>query len=172
MCVACQKVRIEEEASDEEVFDDEVSYGYGSLDGGTPRAYDRLDDDEYDKTNDKEDDNDDAGPPPRSANVDLKSRKTVHLSRLVVHQLRVTYGVNKDIVLEAKVTPKHQEATYMVSRVLFSKLDNFKWRIIQSHQTGDTAYVYIKMHKSDLVMFDGKRYDLHLSIAFLLCGDV
>ena len=46
-------MRVEEEASDEEVCDDEVSYGYGFLDGGTPRPFDLLDDDEDDKPKDK-----------------------------------------------------------------------------------------------------------------------
>jgi hypothetical protein len=59
---------------------------YGSLDGGSPRNFSG---DEGNKKGDDEDDD----PEPRSPNIDIKSAKKARISRIVIYQLRVTYGV-------------------------------------------------------------------------------
>jgi hypothetical protein len=74
-------------------------------------------------------------------------------------QLRVTYGVGQTKILEAIVTPNLQPADYVVACVLFSKMQDARWRIVQSHKNGDDGYVYIKMRKRDLLRFHGKMYE-------------
>jgi hypothetical protein len=71
---------------------------YCSLDGGSPR---NISGDEVDrkgkegnKNGDDEDDYlEDDEPEPRSPNIDIKSAKRARISRIVIYQLRVTYGV-------------------------------------------------------------------------------
>ena len=77
---------------------------------------------------------------------------------MVMRQLRVTVGPNQDNILEAVVTPNQQPTCFVLSRVLFSKLGAPNWRIVQSHNNGDTAHIYIKMRTKDLRRFHGKRY--------------
>jgi hypothetical protein len=125
---------------------------YGSLDGGSPRNFSG---DEGNKKGDGEDDD----PEPRSPNIDIKSAKRARISRIVIYQLRVTYGVGQTKILEAIVTPNLQLAGYVVACVLFSKMQDARWRIIQSHQNGDDCYVYIKMQNRDLVRFHRKMYE-------------
>jgi hypothetical protein len=88
---------------------------YGSLDGGSPRNFSG---DEGNKKGDDEDDD----PEPRSPNIDIKSAKRARISRIVIYQLRVTYGVGQTKILEAIVTPNLQPAGYVVACVLFSKM--------------------------------------------------
>jgi hypothetical protein len=71
----------------------------------------------------------------------------------------VTYGVRQTKILEAIVTPNLEPAGYVVAYVLFSKMQDARWRIIQSHQNGDDGYVYIKMRNRDLVRFHEKMYE-------------
>ena len=137
--IACQETRVEDEASDEE---EAISEGYASLDGGSG----------------EDSGEDDDARPPTSPNVDEKSAKRVWLSRMVMRQLRVTVGPYQDNILEAVVTPNQQPACFVVSRVLFSKLADPNWRIIQSHNNGDTAHIYIKMRTKGLQNFHRKRY--------------
>jgi hypothetical protein len=61
--------------------------------------------------------------------------------------------------LEAIVTSNVQLAGYVVVCVLFSKLQDAKWHIVQSHQNSDEGYVYVKMQNRDLVKFHGKMYE-------------
>ena len=140
-CVACQKRRSDENASDQEVLSD----GYGSLEGGTPRCLGPLD--EYDKPKNKKQQEEEVHSPPRSPVVDyLKSGKIAYVSRLVIDQLRVTYGRKKHLLwLHVSYTTSWAMSTSAY--------------IVQSHQTGDTAYVYIKMRYMDMVRFHGKRYE-------------
>jgi hypothetical protein len=130
---------------------------YGSLDGGSPRNFSG---DEGNKKGDGEDnDPEDDDPEPRSPNIDIKSAKRARISRIVIYQLRVTYGVGQTKIPEAIVTPNLQPAGYVVACVLFSKMQDARWRIVQSHQNGDNGYVYIKMRNRDLVRFHGKMYE-------------
>jgi hypothetical protein len=70
----------------------------------------------------------------------------------------LSYGVGQTKILKAIVTPNLQPAGYIVACVLFSKMQDAGWWIIQSHQNGDNGYVYIKMRNQDLVRFHGKMY--------------
>jgi hypothetical protein len=78
---------------------------------------------------------------------------------MVIRQLRVQIDPYHDNVLEAVVTPNQQPSCFMVSRALFSKLENPNWRIVQSHINRDTAHIYIKMRRKDMRRFHGKRYE-------------
>jgi hypothetical protein len=71
----------------------------------------------------------------------------------------VTYGVRQTKILEAIVTSNIQPAGYMVACILFSKMQDARWWIVQSHQNGDDGYVYIKMQNRDLVRFHGKMHE-------------
>ena len=133
--IACQEPRVEEEAFDEGQVSPE---GYASLDG--------------------RDDEDDEEVPPPSPLVDEKSATRVNVSRLVIRQLKVGIDYTHQ-VLQAVVTPNLQPACFVVSRVLFSKLGNTNWRIVQSHAAGDSAHIYIKMRKKDVRRCHGKRYE-------------
>jgi hypothetical protein len=44
----------------------------------------------------------------------------------------------------------------MVACVLFRKMQDARWRIVQSHQNGDEGYIYVKMQNPGLVRFHGK----------------
>jgi hypothetical protein len=44
----------------------------------------------------------------------------------------------------------------MVVCVLFRKIQDARWRIVQSHQNGDEGYIYVKMQNPGLVRFHGK----------------
>jgi hypothetical protein len=101
---------------------------YGSLDGGSPRNF--LGDEGNKKGDGKDDDPEDDDPEPRSPNIDIKSAKRARISRIVIYQLRVTYGVRQTKILEAIVTPNLQPAGYVVACVLFSKMQDARWRII------------------------------------------
>lgn len=137
-----QALRVEEEVVLEEEYDDDPE-SYGSLDGGSPRDFKTDEDDKLKgKENEKEDDDevgatdndnddDDDPTPPRSPNVDIKSAKTAWVSRIVIYQLRITYGVERlGKILEAKVTPNVHPAGYVVSCVLFSKMKDARWRVV------------------------------------------
>ena len=141
--IACQEPRVEEEAFDEGLVSPE---GYASLDGrsGEESAEDNDEDDEE--------------VPPRSPEVDEKSATSINVSCLVIRQLKVENGCT-DHVLQAVVTPNLQPACFVVSRVLFSKLGNTNWRIVQSHDAGDSAHIYIKMPTKDVRRCHGKRYE-------------
>ena len=135
--IACQEPRVEEEAFDEELV---FSEGYASLDGRSGEE--------------SAEDNDEV--PPTSPNVDEKSGITCYVSRLVIRQLKVEVHTHNDHVLQAVVTPNLQPACFVVSRVLFSKLGNTNWRIVQSH---DDGHIYIKMREKDMRRCHGKRYE-------------
>jgi hypothetical protein len=154
-CIICQKLKVVEVEDVQEDSDPEPESDadlYGSLDGGSPRNFSG---DEGNKNGDDEDDD----PEPRSPNIDIKSAKRARISRIVIYQLRVTYSVGQTKILEAIVTPNLQPAGYVVACVLFSKMQDGRWRIVQSHQNGDKGYVYIKMQNRDLVRFHGKMYE-------------
>ena len=83
-------MRLVEEESDEEAeeLDESGPDSYGSLDGGSPREFspdedDKLKGKEEDDEGDRYDDNDPS--PPRSPNLDIKSAKTVRVSRMVIY---------------------------------------------------------------------------------------
>ena len=186
--MACQKLRIDEEEVKDEVKKDVMQEGqeavqevkeaddqeeqedsepesdtdpdpYGSLDGGSPRNFSADEEESEDKEEDDDEDKDDDGEPPRSPDVDVeKSAKRARISPIVMYQLRMTYGINKNNILEAVVTSAIQPACYVVSCVLFSKMKDARWRVVQSHQNGDAGYVYVKMHEQDLKRFHGKLY--------------
>jgi hypothetical protein len=46
----------------------------------------------------------------------------------------VTYGVGQTKILEAIVTPDLQPEGYVVACVLFSKMQDVRWRIVQSSE--------------------------------------
>ena len=74
----------------------------------------------------------------------------------MIRQLKVEAQTHTDHVLQAVVTPNLQPACFVVSRVLFSKLGNTKWRIVQST---DDGHIYIKMREKDMRRCHGKRYE-------------
>ena len=61
-------------------------------------------------------------------------------------------------VLEAIVTSKDETAWLIIFCMLYDKLKHWKWRIVQSHQDGENAYVYAKIRHADLVRFHAKMY--------------
>jgi hypothetical protein len=78
------------------------------------------------KNGDDEDDDHES----RSPNIDIKSTKRARISHIVICQLRVTYGVGQTKILEAIVIPNLQPAGYVVACVLFSKMQDARWRIV------------------------------------------
>jgi hypothetical protein len=166
-CIICQKLKVVEVEDVQEDSDAECESDtdpYGSLDGGSPRNFsgdevDRKGKEGNKNGEDEDDDPEDDDPEPRSPNIDIKSTKRVRIYRIVIYQIRVTYGVEHTKILEAIVTPNLQPAGYVVACVLFSKMQDARWRIIQSHQNGDGGYVHIKMRNRDLVRFHGKMYE-------------
>ena len=120
-----------EEQADSELDSDTDPDHYGSLDEGSSRNFSCDEEDRKGKEEDEEDkDGDGDDEPLRSPEVDIKSAKRTRISRIVMYQLRVTYGVQKTRILEAVVTPNIQPAGYVVSRVLFSKMQDARWRIV------------------------------------------
>ena len=142
--IACQEPRVEEEAFNEGLV---FSEGYASLDG------------RFREDSGEDDDEDDEEVPPRSPDVDEKSACKVEVSSLVIRQLKQHTSTYNEQVLQALVTPNLRRACFMVSHVLFWKLGNTNFRIVQSHEEGDNAYIYIKMRKLDMRRFHGKRYE-------------
>jgi hypothetical protein len=145
-CIICQKLKVvegEDVHEDSDLEPESDTDPYGSLDGGSPRNF--SGDEGNKKGDDEDDDPEDDDPEPRSPNIDIKSAKIARISRVVIYQLRVTYGVRQTKILEAIVTPNLQPVGYVVVCVLFSKMQDARWRIVQSHQNGDDGYVYIKM---------------------------
>jgi hypothetical protein len=154
-CIICQKlkvVEVEDVQEDSNPEHESDADPYGSLDGGSPRNF--LGDEGNKKGDDEDDD-----PEPRSPNINIKSTKRARISRIVIYQLRVTYGVGQTKILETIVTLNLQPADYVVACVLFSKMQDARWRIFQPHQNGDDGYVYIKMRNRDLMRFHGKMYE-------------
>jgi hypothetical protein len=70
----------------------------------------------------EDDDPKDDDPESRSCNIDIKSAKRDMISRIVIYELRVTYGVRQTKILEAIVRLNLQPAGYVVACVLFSKM--------------------------------------------------
>jgi hypothetical protein len=137
---------------------------YGSLDEGSPRNFSGDEVGQKGKegnknSDDKDDDPEDGDPEPLSPNIDIKYAKRARISCIVIYQLRVTYVVRQTKILEAIVTPNLQPAGYVVACVLFSKMQDARWWIVQSYQNSDEGYVYIKMRNRDLVRFHGKMYE-------------
>jgi hypothetical protein len=155
---------VEEVQEDSDPESESNADPYCSLDGGSPRNFlgdevDRKGKEGNKNGDDEDDDLKDDEPEPRSPNIDIKSAKRARISRIVIYQLRVTYGVGQTKIPEAIVTPNLQPGGYVVACVLFSKMQDARWRIVQSHQNGDEGYVYIKMWNQDLVRFHGKMYE-------------
>jgi hypothetical protein len=152
-CIICQKLKVievEEVQEDSDTESESNADPYGSLNGGSPRNFlgdevDRKGKEGNKNGDDEDDDPEDVDPEPRSPNIDIKSAKRARISHIVIYQLRVTYGVGQTKILEAIVTSNLQLAGYVVACVLFSKMQDARWRIVQSHQNGDEGYVYIKM---------------------------
>jgi hypothetical protein len=166
-CIICQKlkvVEVEEVQEDSDPESESDADPYGSLDRGSPRNFsgdevDRKGKEGNKNGDDKDDDPEDDHPEPRSPNIDIKSAKRARISSIIIYQLRVTYGVGQTKILKVIVTPNLQLAGYVVACVLFSKMQDARWWIVQSHQNGDEGYVYIKMRNRDLVRFHGKMYE-------------
>jgi hypothetical protein len=94
---------------------------YGSLDGGSLRNFsgdevDRKGKEGNKNGDDEDDDPEDDDPEPRSPNIDInKSAKRARISRIVIYQLRVTYGARQTKILEAIVTPSLQPARSIIT---------------------------------------------------------
>lgn len=95
---------------------------------------------------------------PQSPTRDLNIAKEVNISRAVFEQLKIKWGGAQTQVLEAIVIPNDQPACFIVSCMLYDKLLHWKWRIVESHQHGESTYVYAKMRHTDLVRFHAKLY--------------
>lgn len=63
--------------------------------------------------------------------ISIKSAKVASISHIVIYQLRLTYGSYHTKIVRAIVTPHIQPACYVVSCVLFSKLQDARWRVVQ-----------------------------------------
>jgi hypothetical protein len=106
-CIICQKlkvVEVEDVQEDSDAERESDTDPYGSLDGGSPRNFsgdevDRKGKEGNKNGEDEDDDPEDDGPEPRSPNIDIKSAKRVRISRIVIYQLRVTYGVGHTKIL-------------------------------------------------------------------------
>jgi hypothetical protein len=84
-------VEVEDVQEDSDLEPESDADPYGSLDGGSPRNFSG---DKGNKKGDGEDDDpEDDDPEPRSPNIDIKSAKRARISRIVIYQLRVIYGV-------------------------------------------------------------------------------
>jgi hypothetical protein len=97
-CIICQKLKVVEVEEVQEDFDPESESDhdadpYGSLDGGSQRNYSGDEVDRKGKEGNKNGDEEDDDPEPRSPNIDIKSAKRARISRIFIYQLRVTYGV-------------------------------------------------------------------------------
>jgi hypothetical protein len=132
-CIICQKLKVVEVEDVQEDSDAERESNtdpYGSLDGGSPRNFLGDEVDRKGKEGNKNGEDKDDDPEPRSPNIDIKSAKRVRISGIVIYQLRMIYGVGQTKILEATVTPNLQPAGYVVACVLFSKMQDAKWRIV------------------------------------------
>jgi hypothetical protein len=123
-CITCQKLKVVEveevqEDSDPECDSDHDADLYGSLDGGSPRNFSGDEVVQKGKEGNKNGVEDGDDPEPRPPNLDIKSAKRARISRIVIYQVRVTYGVRQIKILEAIVTPNVQPAGYVVVCVLF-----------------------------------------------------
>jgi hypothetical protein len=84
---------VEEVQEDSDPESESDANPYGSLSGGSPRNFSGDEVDRKGKEGNKNGDNEDDDPEPRSPNIDIKSAKRARISRIFIYQLRVTYGV-------------------------------------------------------------------------------
>jgi hypothetical protein len=101
---------VEEVQEDSDPKSESDADSYGSLDGGSPKKNSadevgRKGKEGNKNGDDEDDDPEDVDPEPRSPNIDIKSAKRARISRIVIYQLRVIYGVGQTKILEAIVTP-------------------------------------------------------------------
>lgn len=93
-----------------------------------------------------------------SPEPELKSATVAYMARTVLQPQKIQLGGLQDQLLQAIVTTKDQQACFVISCILFDKLNHCNWRIVQSHQHGERSYVYVKMIHADLVRFHDKMY--------------
>jgi hypothetical protein len=95
-CIICQKLKVvavEEVQEDSDPESESDADPYGSLDEGSSINFSGDEVDQKGKEGNKNGDDEDDDPEPRSPNIDIKSAKRARISRIVIYQLRVTYGV-------------------------------------------------------------------------------
>lgn len=122
-----KKLRVQEKdqepGQEEQAESDQENEGsadtYGSLDAGRPKNFSADEDDKGKEAEDDDDEGDD--PPPRSPDVDInKSAKVASIFRIVIYQLRVTYGSYHTKILKAIVTPHIQPNQRVMWFLVFS----------------------------------------------------